>query len=110
MCVTFYYGNVCNRMPNRSHPVRCECLCTQLQQRPEFSVEVMLEGNDKLTRYYTGLPTYNNFAAFVEYLTPKAVALTPWNGSNTRDIIPQSDVHTTQPFAGLSIADQLSQY
>jgi len=40
----------------------------------------MLEGNDKLTRYYTALPTYSSFAAFVEYLTPKAVALTPWNG------------------------------
>jgi len=68
----------------------------------------MLEGNDKLTRYYTGLPTYSSFAAFVEYLTPKAVALAPWNGSNTRDIVPQSDVPTAhQRFAGLSIADQL---
>ena len=67
----------------------------------------MLEGNDKLTHYYTGLPTYSSLAAFVEYLTPKAVALTPWNGSNTRDIMPQSDVPTAQQFAGLSIAAQL---
>jgi len=67
----------------------------------------MLEGNDKLTRYYTGLPTYNSFVAFVENLTPKAVALTPWNGNSTRDITPQSGVPIAQPFAGLSFADQL---
>ena len=55
-----------------------------------------------MTHYYTGLPTYNSLVTFVEYLTPKAVALTPWNGSNTRDDVPQSGMPITQPLADLT--------
>ena len=103
------YITECQTENTITYSVQCECLCAhaQLQLSPEFSVRMMLEGNDKLTRYYTGLPTYNSFVAFVEYLTPKAVALTPWNCSNTRDVVPQSSVPISQPFAGLTIADQL---
>ena len=54
-----------------------------LHQRPEFSVSTMLEGNDKLTRFYTGMPTYNSFVAFVNYIEPKALHLQPWRGSET---------------------------
>ena len=43
----------------------------------------MLEGNDKLTRFYTGMPTYHSFVAFVKYLEPKALHLQPWRGSET---------------------------
>ena len=84
-CVSHFimvmYVTECQTEDTITHPVQCECLCVhaQLQLRPEFCVRMMLEGNDKLTRYYTGLPTYNSFVAFVEYLTPKAVALTLWN-------------------------------
>jgi len=46
-----------------------------LHQRPEFSV---LEGNDKLTQFYTGMPTYNSFVAFINYIEPKALQLQPW--------------------------------
>ena len=83
------YITECQTEDTITHPVQYECLCAhaQLQLRPKFSVRIMLEGNDKLTRYYTGLPTYNSFVAFVAYLTPKAVALTLWNGSNTRDVV-----------------------
>ena len=35
----------------------------QLKERPEFSVETILEGNDKLTRFYTAMPTYDSFLA-----------------------------------------------
>ena len=54
-----------------------------LHQRPEFSVSTMLEGNDKLTRFYAGMPTYNSFVAFVTKIKPKALYLQPWRGSKT---------------------------
>ena len=107
MSVILYYGYVFTT--ERTLHVQYHahvCVCTQLQSRPDFSVKTMLEGNNKLTHYYTGLPTYNSFVAFVQYLAPKAAALTPWNGSNTRDI-PQSGLPINQPFTGLTIVEQL---
>ena len=50
--------------------------------RPEFCVDSILKDNDKLTPFYTGMPTYESFMAFVDYLQPKALKLTPWNGCN----------------------------
>ena len=44
---------------------------------PEFSVETLLKGNDKLTRYYTGLPTYDSFMVFADYLQLKAQKMIP---------------------------------
>ena len=32
----------------------------------------VLKGNDKLVCLYTGMPTYDSFVAFVEYLEPKS--------------------------------------
>ena len=32
----------------------------------------VLKDNNKLARLYTGMPTYDSFLAFVEYLEPKA--------------------------------------
>ena len=90
----FYYGYTFTTECQTEYTactVPCVCVCEHSfnQDHTEFRVETVLEGNDKLTHYYTGLPTYDSFAAFVQYLAPKVVALTPWNGSNTRDI-PQS--------------------
>ena len=36
--------------------------------RPEFCVDSFLKDNDKLTCLYTGMPTYELFMAFVDYL------------------------------------------
>ena len=77
-----------------------------LSKRAEFTVKAILEGNDKLTRFYTGLPTYDSFIALVTYLEPKAIELRLWNGSKTRgeDEKVESGVRC---FTSLTIADQL---
>ena len=49
---------------------------------PEFRAETILLGNDKLTRYYTELPTYDSFVALAEYLEPKALHLQSWRRGN----------------------------
>jgi len=47
----------------------------KLEDRPEISVEMVLKGNDKLKRFYLGMPTYDSFLALTEYLVPKASAI-----------------------------------
>ena len=87
----------------------CE-LEKQLMERPEFSVETILEANDKLTRFYTGKPTYESFLAQVEYLEPKALQLRAWRGTETTT---NSNIEGTQQrgvssqcFTCLSVANQ----
>ena len=55
----------------------------KLKDRPEFSVEVVLKRNDKLTRFYTGMPSYDVFLALAEYLEPKVLQLRAWRSSET---------------------------
>ena len=42
----------------------------KLKDRPEFCVETVLKGNDRLTRFYTGMPSYDSYLALAEYLEP----------------------------------------
>ena len=51
----------------------------KLKDRPEFSVETVLKGNDKLTRFYTGIPSYHLFLVLAAYLEPKALQLRAWS-------------------------------
>ena len=39
--------------------------------------------NDKLTRLYTGFPTWISFLTFINYLEPKARNMVAWNSSKT---------------------------
>ena len=63
--------------------------------RPEFCVDSILKDNDKLTRFYTGMPTYESFMAFVDYLQPKALKLTPWNGTHTKEAVVDENICNT---------------
>ena len=83
----------------------------KLKDRPEISVETVLEGNDKVTRFYTGLPTYGMFLALVEYLEPKALQLRAWRSSETStsnavDGLCQRG-SSSRCFTSLSVANQL---
>ena len=53
----------------------------KLKNRPEFSIETVLKGNDKLTRFYTGIPSYHLFLAMAEYLEQKVLQLRAWRSS-----------------------------
>ena len=69
----------------------------------EFDVRVLVN-NDKLTRFYTGLPTYCAFISLVEYLEPKAKVMITWNSSRTQ----QDRVDATgRAFKSISVANQL---
>lgn len=81
---------------------------TALKERPEFSVSTVLEGNDKLTRFYTGMPSYESFIAFAGYLEPKALHLQAWRGSETSDNRESSrERKSSRCFSSLSISNQL---
>ena len=55
----------------------------KLKDRSEFSVETVLKGNDRLTRFYTGMPSFDSYLALAEYLEPKALKLRAWRSSET---------------------------
>ena len=83
-------------------------LKSALTRRPEFCVDSILKDNDKLTRYYTGMPTYGSFMAFVDYLKSKALKLIPWNGSHTKDVVfDKSRQSGHQEISCLKVCDQL---
>ena len=47
----------------------------------------VLKDNNKLTRLYTGMPTYDySFLAIVDYLEPKAKEMIAWNSSKTKEL------------------------
>ena len=81
----------------------------RLKDRPEISVETVLMGNDKITRFYTGMPTYDTFLALVEYLEPKALQLRSWRSGETSTSNTMDGSHQKGSFSltSLSIANQL---
>jgi len=97
-CQTDIDGDIVEKL---QHEISALKAC--LLERPEFDV-TMLSGNDKLTRYYTGIPTYNCFTALVNYLDPKVRAMRAWKGSSTSSAEKQ---YALQCFSGLSIANQM---
>ena len=83
----------------------------RLKDRTEISVETVLMGNDKITRFYTGMPTYDTFLALVEYLEPKALQLRSWRSGETSTSNTMDGSHQKGSFSrcitSLSIANQL---
>ena len=41
-------------------------LRSMLMERPKLDVQ-LLENNDRLTRFHTGMPTYDSFLALIEF-------------------------------------------
>ena len=74
-----------------------------LPEKPEFDVQ-MLKDNNKLTRFYTGLPTYDIFLGLVDYLKPIVKVMRSWKGSSTNM---EEKQHGLQCFSNLSVANQL---
>ena len=83
----------------------------KLKDRPEISVETVLKGNEKVTRFYTGMPTYGAFLALVEYLEPKALQLRAWRSSETSTSNAMDGLcqrgSSSRCFISLSVANQL---
>ena len=83
----------------------------KLKDRPEICVETVLKGNDKVTRFYTGMPTYGAFLALVEYLEPKALQLRAWRSSETSTSNAMDGLcqrgNSSRCFTSLSVANQL---
>ena len=67
----------------------------------------ILASNDKLTRLYTGLPTYDAFMALVEYLEPTARDMIAWNSSQTKELDAKGRQGGSRCFHGMSVANQL---
>ena len=64
----------------------------------------MLEDNNQLTRFYTGVPTYGSFLVLVDYLESKVKAMKSWKGSNSNI---KEKQHLLQCFNNLLFANQL---
>ena len=79
-----------------------------LKDRPEVYVETILKGNDKLTRFYMGMPTYDSFDALIDYLESKTLQLRAWRSgeTNASDSL-EGRGSSSRCFSSLSVANQL---
>ena len=68
----------------------------------------VLKDNYKLTRLYTGMPTYDSFLTIVDYLEPKAREMIAWNSSKTKGLDISGKQSGPQCFSGMSICFQYS--
>jgi len=78
-------------------------LKASLLERPEFDVTVLV-GNDKLCRYFTGIPTCSCYTVLANYLDPEVKAMRAWKGSSTSSAEKQFG---SQCFSSLSIANPM---
>ena len=68
---------------SRIHCVNCIALQTEIKQmqdalvKSKFGIHT-LEGDDSLTRFYTGFPSFGVFSAFYAFLGPSVNQLTYW--------------------------------
>ena len=78
---------------------------TQERDASYFGVH-WIAGDDQKTRFYTGLPTYQLFQLFCEYLSEKAEHLKAWQGAEkTR---PATNNHSgPRPWKDMTIPNQL---
>ena len=67
----------------------------------------ILKNNNKLTQFYTGLPSYDSFLATVDYLEPKAKEMIGWNSSKTKELNISGKQCVPRCFSSMSMANQL---
>lgn len=89
---------ISTRMENRWRITTEICILeVALSEVKPLDVSV-LEGNDKLVCLYTGMPAYDSFMAFVEYLEPKASEMISWNSSKTKELSVKGKQSRTRGF------------
>ena len=76
-CQTDVQGDFVAKLQNEISTLKAS-----LSEKPKFDIQ-MLKDNNKLTRFYTWLPTYDTFLALVDYLGPIVKAMRSWKGSST---------------------------
>ena len=81
MCQSDVQGDLIDELQNEINILKAS-----LSEKPEFGIQ-MLKDNNKLTRFYTGLPTYNIFLVLVDYLKPIVKVMRSWKGSSTNSIM-----------------------
>lgn len=67
----------------------------------------VLKDNNKLTRLYTGMPTYDSFLAIVDYVEPKAKEMIAWNSSRTKELNVGGKQSGPRCFSSMSTGNQL---
>ena len=85
---------------------RISVLEASLCANAQLDVKI-LDGNDKLTRLYTGLPTYDLFKALAEYLESKAVDMIAWNSGQTKELDTKGKQGGSCCFRSMSVANKL---
>ena len=78
-------------------------LKASLSEKQEFDFQILKDTN-KVTRFYTGLPTYDIFLGLLDYLKPIVKVMRSWKGRSTNM---EEKQHGLQYFSNLSVANQL---
>ena len=78
-----YLENVEERVNTLEKEVECLSKC-KVSAR-------MIAGDDQMTRFYTGLPTYNAFLAFFSYFQGKASSMWIWRGPKEEELVKTAD-------------------
>ena len=75
----------------------------------QFDIDI-IRNDDRLTCYYTGMPTFDSFMGLVEYFIPKAKDLISWNERYTKDTCIIGHHFARTKISDIIIANKLYQF